>query len=476
MKGGVNVFMSSIFMVMIGVGIIWLFRSVIPSEAFIVSERHRESFSTLNYAELARKTLEEAVVIYAQTGASKAGEAGGLDKNAPQKDKIAIWKTAPDEATIKDTLKRYIAELELDGSMAEHDIPGKFLNVKYGNANIQIIPDNANFSKSEKFYVKGDKQIKISKGLQTQAINIATSMKGYIDQTFGLKYFALYDAAKQFLSSGEPVNKINAAFKTVNTIGELTNQAPKCTQPAAWCDNAITKVDGLDIHQSQTCPISEATQPADAEVRAATDFPVLNSIANRISGAITGSPFATFNARLEKYTDIEKKAGYSPGVKAVTTGSCPFSCNYEVVNSCASCGPVPSCGARPDCSPCSYDAVKDECIVPSCGPAPGCGVCGCVPAPETKSKSCSGTTKTSRIEFTFVADVYSKYSSEDPTGFIPSKSLNMVPVVAKQLPYDTLKFNYMTHSCSVIKIGQPVTTDLKEDISACPLPAGLTPV
>ena len=49
--------MGSIIMVMIGVGIIWFFRSVMPSEAFIVSERHKESFSTINYAELARKTL-----------------------------------------------------------------------------------------------------------------------------------------------------------------------------------------------------------------------------------------------------------------------------------------------------------------------------------------------------------------------------------------------------------------------------------
>lgn len=449
MKGSVYTFMGSMVMVMIGVGIIWWFRSVIPSEAFIVSERHRESFSAINYAELARKTLEEAVAIYTQTGATKAGAAGGLDNTVPQKDKIAIWKTAPGEATIKDTLKRYIVD-EI-ASLQQHPIVGKFLTTDYGDTNIQIIPDNPDFSKSEKFYVKGDKEIKVSKGLKTQAISIATNMKGYIDQVVGLKYFALYDAAKKFLNSGEPVNRINAAFGSVNTLGTKENLAPKCTQPTTSCNPA----DAF----SSACPVSVAEEPTLAEVLAKTKYSKLDGIP--ISGSITGTPFDSFKARFEKSGSAISIAGYNPSTDVSTpTGTCGFSCTYLVENACQSCA-----------LPKDFDP-KDP---PKCGTAPDCGPCECVKGFDTKSQSCSGTTKIKTVKFTFLVDAFEKYSSEDSNGLVPSTSLNNVEVVAKQLPYDTLKFNYMMHSCTVIRSGT-VSTELKEDAVACQLDAALTPV
>ncbi len=444
MKGSIYTFMGSMVMVMIGVGIIWWFRSVIPSEAFIVSERHRESFSAINYAELARKTLEEAVAIYAQTGATKAGAAGGLDKLAPNKDGIAIWKNAPNEATIKDTLKGYI--IDEISILKEDKIPGKFLTITYGDNNIQINPDNPDFSKSEKFYVKGDKEVKISKGLKTQAITIATGMKGYIDQEIRLKYFALYDAAKKFLSSGEPVNKINAAFKFVNTEGTKTNPAPKCTEPVSFCNSA-------DLFSS-ACPFSEAAKPTVPDVLATTNHSTLNSVP--ISGSIAGVPFTPFNAKFEKHGSLAGAAGYTPLTDETSSaGSCSFSCNYKDIDPCAT--------KVPECVP-----AKNPDDPPVCKPK-------CVPGEVTKTQTCTGVTKTRMITFTFLADAYEKYSSEDPMGFVPSKNLNTVPVVAKLLPYDTLKFNYLTHSCTVIKSGT-VATELKENAEACQLDPILTPV
>ncbi|MBI4168051.1 MAG: hypothetical protein HY515_03780 [Candidatus Aenigmarchaeota archaeon] len=434
MRGRVTTFMGSIVMVMIGVGIIWFFRSVMPSEAFIVSERHKESFSTINYAELARKTLEEAVMVYAQTGASKAGAAGGLDKSAPQKDEIAIWKDAPSEATIKDTLGRYIVD-EI-ASLQQHKIEGKFLTIDYGDTNIQIIPDNADFSKSEKFYVKGDKEIKASKGLETQAIKIATGMKGYIDQEVKLKYFPMYDAAKQFLNSGEPTSRINNAFAGVNTIGSKTNNA--CPSAGVGC-------------VSKACPVFSTTFPTPQEVLQETGFSKLGVKAGGITQVITGLPFSLFNAKFENHASAFL-AGYEN--KLETTGSCSFSCTYEEPNPCKTTVDV--------CVP----AAKPE-DPPVCTPK-------CVPGFDTITLSCGAETKTTGVDFTFVADSYAKYSSEDPNGFVPSKSLNNVPVVAKTLPYETLKFNYLTHSCTTIKSGS-VATELIENTAACSLPASLQP-
>ncbi|MBI1972148.1 MAG: hypothetical protein HYS53_02505 [Candidatus Aenigmarchaeota archaeon] len=442
MKGSVNTFMGSIIMVMIGVGIIWWFRSVIPSEAFIVSERHKESFSTINYAELARKTLEEAVLIYSQTGPMRAGSAGGLDNLAPQKDGTAIWKTPPSEDTIKDTLKRYI-DNEI-ASLQQHSIAGKFLAIDYGDTNIQVVPDNSDFSKSEKFYVKGDKEVKISKALQTQAITIVTDVKGYIDQEVKLKYFALYNAAKQFLDSGEPVDRINEAFASINTGGTKTKLAPKCTEPVSFCNSADPF--------SSACPLSEASEPTASEVLAMTDYSALDSVP--ISGPIPGVPFAAFNAKFEKHGSLTNGAGYALSDATLATGSCSFSCNYNFTNPCK----TESCTTITDAD----GEVVENCV--------------CVPGEDTKTQTCSGTTKTKSITFTFLADVYGKYSSEDPGGFVPSKTINNIPSVAKPFPYETLKFNYMTHSCTIIKNGQVVSTELKNNAAACSLPAGLQPV
>ncbi|MBI3413672.1 MAG: hypothetical protein HY051_06385 [Candidatus Aenigmarchaeota archaeon] len=435
MRGRVTTFIGSMVMIMIGVGIIWWFRSVMPSEAFIVSERHKESFSTINYAELARKTVEEAVFVYAQTGASKAGAAGGLDNTVPQKDNIAIWKTPPSEDTIKDTLKRYI-DNEI-ASLQQHAIAGKFLTIDYGATNIQVVPDSTDFSKSEKFYVKGDKEIKVSKGLETQAIKIAAGSKGYIDNEIALKYFALYDAAKQFLNSNEPVNRINAAFTGVNTAGQKTNTA--CPSAGVGC-------------VSKACPVFTTTYPMPSEVLQETDFSKLGVKAGGITGAITGLPFSLFNARFENYAS-SFLAGYGDADKTEIRGSCDFSCEYVE--------PKPCKTKVKDCVPAADP--KDD---PVCTDK-------CVPGFDTITLSCSAETKTTNMAFTFLADVYGKYLSEDPNGFVPSKSLNTVPVVAKTLPYETLKFDYTTHSCSVIKSGS-VATELKDDATACQLPAGIT--
>ncbi len=436
--------MGSIVMVMIGVGIIWFFRSVMPSEAFIVSERHRESFSTINYAELARKTLEEAVLVYAQTGTAKAGAAGGLDNSAPQKDEIAIWKTAPSEDAIRDMLKRYVVNEVHSSLEGQQPILGKFLTIDYGDTNIQIIPDNADFSKSEKFYVKGDKEIEVSKGMETQAIKIATGMKGHIDQEIKLKYFALYDAAKQFLNSGEPAIRINAAFKPVNTEGAKTNLAPKCEQPVTFCDSA-------DLF-SNVCQVSEAVAPTDAEVLATTAHPTLNGIP--ISGFVADVPFASFNAKFEKYGTLASAAGYNPLTdETSSTGSCSFSCNYKYTEPCAK--------KAKECVPAENPEEEPVCIDK------------CVPGEVIKSQTCPGVTKTRAITFTFLVDAYEKYSSEDPNGLVPSTSLHNVAVVAKLLPYDTLKFNYLTHSCTTVKNGF-AATELKENAAVCQMPSGIT--
>ncbi len=488
MRGSIYTFMGSIVMLMIGVGIIWWFRSVAPSEAFIVSERHRESFSALNYLELARKSVEEAVVIYAQTGATKAGYAGGLDNKVPQKDKIAIWKTAPDEDTIKDTLQKYVVD-EI-AALQQHIVVGKFLTADYGSSNIEIIPDDTDFSKSEKFFVKGDKDVKVSKSLKTQAITISSGLKSHTDQEIKLKYFALYDAAKKFLESGEPKKRINIIFNGVKTDGTATNNAPKCETPAAACDPA----DAF----SNVCPTSEASEPTAQEVLATTSYPTLKDTA--ISITLPGEPFENFKAAFDKY-ELLPSAGYdSADVATDNTGTCSFSCNYQKPcgapiitspacgNGCSydsgsnSCEP-PVCGVAPACEPCSYDDIDDFCIVPECGApvitAPTCDN-GCAYEKASNSckspsfsQSCSAGTKKKTMAFTFLVDAYEKYSSEDPTGIVPSTSIHNMPVVAKTLPYDTLKFNFMTHSCTTIKSGA-ADTELKDDAIACSMPADAT--
>ncbi|MBI2085159.1 MAG: hypothetical protein HYT71_01450 [Candidatus Aenigmarchaeota archaeon] len=436
MRGSIYTFMGSIVMVMIGVGIIWWFRSVVPSEAFIVSERHRESFSALNYLELSRKSMEEAIMIYAQTGATKAGSAGGLDATAQQKDKIAIWKNAPDATTIKDTLQRYIVD-EI-AILQQHEIKGKFLAIDYGSLNIQINPDSDDFSKSEKFYVKGEKEIKVSKNLQTQAIKISTSLKGYIDDEIKLKYFALYDAAKKFFEGGEPVNRINSAFNGVNTVGSKTNSA--CPSASVGC-------------VSKACPVFTTTFPTPPEVlNEKTDFSKLLVKAGGITGAIAGAPFSLFNAKFENYASAFL-AGYGSSDITQPTGSCGFSCTYLEPNPCKT--------TVPDCAP-----AADSDSPPVCTPK-------CVPGFDTITLSCSAETKTTTIAFTFLADAYEKYSSEDPSGIVPSTSIHDVAVVSKPLPYDTLKFNFMTHSCTTID-KNAVVTELKDNIESCQLPPSVT--
>lgn len=454
--------MSTTVFIVFGVLIIWWFKSVVTSEVFIVSERHKESFSTLNYLELSRKTLEEAVPTYAQTGASRAGAMGGLDNTVPQKDGVAIWKTAPGEATIKDTLKRYIVD-EI-ANVQSHPIAGKFITISYGSTEVEVIPDNGDFPKSEKFYVKGSKGVEVSKGLDTQGLKIKTSLKGYIDNEIKLKYFALYDAAKQFLGSGEIEKTVNEAFASVKTEGETTNEAAKCALPVAKCDPAD--------EYSNACPVSSAVEPTAADVLATTDYPKLPAIT--ISNTPAGEPFTSFKAKFEKHS---LSANYDDAGALLSTGACSFDCGYKVENACGKCEFKKTCGAPLPGDTCDNGCVYDSgaCVKPVCGAAPACGACECVSVVESKTKTCFADTITKKIKFTFVADAYEKYSSEDPNGFVPSKTLNVVLAVAKLLPYETLKFNFMTHSCTTMKSGYATVTELLADNSAC-APTVLVPV
>ncbi len=439
MKGSVVRFISTTVFIVFGVLIVWWFKSVVTSEVFIVSDRHRETFSSVNYVELGRKTFEEAVITYSQTGASKAGSAGGVIAEPPKrKDGLAIWKTSPSADTIKSALNEFVSN-ELKGSLTDTSLPGKFLAIKYENPAISVEADNPDFSRSEKILVKGSGSVKASKSLKTQAISIATGLKVNISTTVKAKYFALYDAGKRFFDGGF-VNSINSAFGTINTVGTKMNNAPKCTSGVSVCDPSNLF--------SSACPSSSAAVPTDAEVLAATGYSILSGLP--LSIPIQGEPFASFRAKFEKYGTILTKAGYNdPADKAVTTGSCSFTCTYQWMNPCRT--------TVTDCAPAAGSDAEPACAS------------RCVPGIDINTQSCSAETKTSRISFTFLADMYAKYSSEDPNSIVPSQSLSNI--AGKMLPYDTIKFNFLTHSCSMIKSG--VTTDVKDDTEPCSFPATL---
>ncbi|MFH0890214.1 MAG: hypothetical protein V1836_03695 [Candidatus Aenigmatarchaeota archaeon] len=435
MKGGIMTFSGSLIMILIGVGIIWWFRSVSVSEAFITSERHKESFSTLNYAEFAKKTLEEAAYMYSYIGAAKMGITGGTNV-AQKKDEIAIWKTAPDEITIKNELKKNISG-EIDNSLPETSIPGKFLVTSYLTTKIDVAADKSDLSASDKFSVKGEKNIVVKKNLESSGIYVTAKLKGIIDTEIKLKYFALYDAARQFISSGQAEARINNAFAAINTIGSATRSSSKC--------GTFDPCNYGNPYDS-SCPSSAAaTEPADAEALANTGYATLAG--TTFSETISGSPFSSFLAKFEKYGTLTPKAGYNDLDKSVSTGSCSFTCSYLKYNACQTtrevCVPV-----DPPTDPPSPDVCTDV----------------CVGGDDTLYSSCSAGTKTSTITFTFVADMYAKYSSEDPNSQVPSQ--NLKSIAGKTLPYDTLKFNFLTHSCSVIK-GGSVSTELKSDVTDC---------
>ncbi len=445
MKGSVVRFISTTTFIVFGVLIIWWFKSVVTSEVFIVSDRHRETFSTVNYAELGRKTLEEAAVIYSQTGTSKAGSAGGVIAEPPKrKDGVAIWKDSPTADAIKSALNEYVSR-ELKGSLTDTLLPGKHLTIKYENPVVSVEADNPDFSKSEKILVKASGSVKASKSLETQAMSMAAELKVNINTIVKAKYFALYDAAKRFFDSSGPAASINPAFGMINTAGTKTNEAPKCTSGITWCDSGDKF--------SSVCPSSSAAEPTDAEVLAATGYSALTGLP--FSMPIAGEPFASFRAKFEKYGAITTKAGYNElSDKVVTTGSCPFTCNYQWENPCKTTVTDP-------CVPAEDPDAKPVCPKPRC-----------VKGIDEKAQSCSAETKTSRISFTFLADMYAKYSSEDPNSLVPSRSPSSV--AGKMLPYDTLKFNFLTHSCSMISGG--AATEFKDNVDPCSFPSGLKQV
>ncbi len=431
MKGGIMTFSGSMIMIMIGIGIIWWFRSVSVSEAFIASERHKESFSTLNYVEFAKKTLEEAVYMDSHIGAAKMGITGGI--NANKKDDIAIWKTAPDEATIKDALEENISG-EIGNSLPETPIPGKFLTTSYSNAKIEITADKSDFAASEKFFVKGEKNIAAKKNLESSGIFITANLKGIIDAEIKLKYFALYDAARRFMDSGQAKARIDAAFASVPTSGTVTHGNDMCGTSVS-CAGTV-------------CPTAPASDIDDSEVLASTGYYGLEAAANSISDIMAGS---FFHARFDKYGTVKTSAGYNDADATVSAGSCGFECSYQVPNDCKT--------VVQECTPAEDPEADPVCVD------------RCVAGYDTITLGCTAETKTKEIDFTFVADMYAKYSSEDPNGFVPSQALKNI--AGKTVPYDTLKFNFLTHSCSTIK-GGAISTELKDDASDCTIATGHT--
>ncbi len=452
MKGSVVRFISTTTFIVFGVLIVWWFKSVVTSEVFIVSERHKETFSIVNYAELGRKTFEEAAIIYSQTGVSKAGYSGGVvAEPANRKDGIAIWEDSPDDAEIADALEEYVVR-ELKGSLAGMTMPGKHTTVSYEDPTITAEADTTDFSKSEKIFIKAGSGVKVSKNLKTQAMSMTTETEAAVGSEMKSKYFALYDAAKRFFDGGRPEANINSALGTINTVGTKTNEAPKCAATAAWCDTADKS--------SRTCPSSFAIEPTDAEVLAETGYSVLTS--SPFSVTIADEPFASFRAKFAGYGFPTTKAGYNdPADKSVTAGSCTFTCNYQWENPCKAT-------VKENCVP--ADDPDDE---PVCEEK-------CVPGIDTTAQSCPAETKTSRISFTFLVDMYSKYSSEDPAHLVPSQKTNTIDgvfggtTISRQLPLETLKFNFLTHSCSMVSGG--VATTLKDDTEPCSFPPDLKQV
>ncbi len=416
-------------LIIIGITLVFIIGRNASTEEYIHSYRAREAFSTLNHLEFAKKTFAGWMDFAVPAATLELGRAGLGADDAHSKDGIALWTPgAPTDDEAKTKLKEGIKSKV--SSLETIQIEGKYALIDYtqdlgGKKDTEIelgIP--APLSSAEYFDVTGKRPFRVVKDIKKQAIYYAADSVGVINQHISSRFFKMFAFARDFLVNGGLSNLIRDAL-SMSTTASLTRSG---------CSNAPDRCDG-------GCPTLDVSQPTPQDVFSASGLASqftakINSVTKVIGGA--------FNSKIT-LDSFSAKYGYLGGDVSTPTGACAFSCLYATT--CT--------GTREVCDTSEPPVCHDEEYTYDCDQTRVCD---------------TGITRTTNVDFTLLADVYLKYSSQDAQSLVPSDT----PNPATGLPFNSLEFNYMVHACSTVKSGS-VSTAFKEDVLNCRL-EGYTPV